>query len=562
MVEPGTYSANPTITLKSKITLRGRETARTILSGGGSGTLVSAGGVVSAIIQNFTFASAAVGIDASNNADIRINNNIFTGMTAAAVQILGAASPSARIINNTFFQNAVAISSNTDIQITNNIFSNSTPAAALSAVPPLLAFTHVTNNDFHNSTNIGFSFDPNDPQSTNIPKPLKPLPDPLFVSTLNNPPDMDLHLKEGSPCINQGTNALGGNSVDGFASDIGAFGGGEADTIPFPVTNVNATKPDESTIEISWNPNLSYQVSGYSVYYGKSPGDREGTGAREGESPIDTTELSMALHDLSATATASLTTPALDKLKIQNESLGLSWSAVPGATGYRIYYSTSNFGPDTDTPLPFDFPPVEVDGGDTTSHTLTGLTNNQPYFVAVSAVSKTTYYIAVTALDTAVTNSFIPGQADESAFSKEFPVGLGAASEGAVSNRQNEYPDVILAQPALPNSRQGCFIATAAYGRYSSPQVQALRDFRDAYLLASGPGRAFVEWYYAHSPAAAAWLNAHPGYKPLVRTALAPAVGLSLVMTRTPFLFKALACLLLALLGGSLVHRQRRPSRS
>jgi hypothetical protein len=87
--------------------------------------------------------------------------------------------------------------------------------------------------------------------------------------------------------------------------------------------------------------------------------------------------------------------------------------------------------------------------------------------------------------------------------------------------------------PVVPNGNQGCFIATAAYGNYSSPEVKILREFRDRYLLTSEPGSAFVRWYYQHSPAAAAFLNAHPGYKPLVRAAITPAVGAALFMTRT-----------------------------
>ncbi len=46
----------------------------------------------------------------------------------------------------------------------------------------------------------------------------------------------------------------------------------------------------------------------------------------------------------------------------------------------------------------------------------------------------------------------------------------------------------------------GCFIATAAFGSYQEHHVWILRQFRDRYLLTSIPGRAFVRFYYSHSP--------------------------------------------------------------
>jgi hypothetical protein len=85
-------------------------------------------------------------------------------------------------------------------------------------------------------------------------------------------------------------------------------------------------------------------------------------------------------------------------------------------------------------------------------------------------------------------------------------------------------------------------------------EVQALRAFRDEFLITNRPGRAFVAWYYRHGPEAAAWLNAHPGYKPLVRAALLPAVGAARFMTQTSLYLKfglamlaAFACVLMYL---------------
>lgn len=70
----------------------------------------------------------------------------------------------------------------------------------------------------------------------------------------------------------------------------------------------------------------------------------------------------------------------------------------------------------------------------------------------------------------------------------------------------------------------GCFIATASFGSESHPLVSVLRRFRDERLLASGPGRSAVGFYYRHSPIPAAWLAGHAWARGLVRAALLPAL--------------------------------------
>jgi hypothetical protein len=75
-------------------------------------------------------------------------------------------------------------------------------------------------------------------------------------------------------------------------------------------------------------------------------------------------------------------------------------------------------------------------------------------------------------------------------------------------------------------SAQGfCFIATAAFGSYEDRYVRVLREFRDRVLLPTSLGRSFVDWYYANSPPAAAYIADHDWARWLARTALWPVIG-------------------------------------
>lgn len=71
----------------------------------------------------------------------------------------------------------------------------------------------------------------------------------------------------------------------------------------------------------------------------------------------------------------------------------------------------------------------------------------------------------------------------------------------------------------------GCFIATAAFGSYLHPKVQILRTFRDEYLLASPPGRAFVKLYYRLSPPVADVVSRHEGLRAVSRVLLTPVIA-------------------------------------
>jgi hypothetical protein len=237
--------------------------------------------------------------------------------------------------------------------------------------------------------------------------------------------------------------------------------------------------------------------------------------------------------------------PVLDEPGIANGTLLLTWSAVPTATKYSVHY-TDIITSVTNT----------IDAGDNLSYALTGLVNGHDYTVTVSAVAQPTYFFSVTAFDHTVvgTNGGTPGTSHESDYSTEVLISIGDPAESPLSNPKTAFPEAIIANPNLPN--KGCFIATAAYGYYSAPQVRALREFRDRYLVTNAPGRAFVRWYYQYGPIGAEYLIAHPRLKPLVRIALMPLVGGAFVMVHTSPVIKIAVMMFIGFVSVYLLQRR------
>ncbi len=532
LVLPGTYVG--AITLTNDVTVHGQETARTFLSmNNGSGPIVTASGSVETSISNFTFINATTGIlVSSNSSTLEIMNNVFAvGTSGTAIQI--QQSPTTKVVNNTFYNNGTAVSADANITIDSNIFANN--GTALAGIPANA--TLITYNLFYEN-------------SINGPTGTFPvMGDPLFA----NPPDFDFHVEEGSPCINAGDPALGANLIDGAPDDIGAYGGPAEDIYPFPVMGLSVTSITASSITLTWDPNLSYLVTndissgGYYVYYGYSSGNYNGTDANSGTapSPIDAGPYSTyTLEDLNP---ASLVppSPVLNQPTPLNSALLLTWSASTGALGYKVHYGITSPGENT------------IDVGNATTYTLTGLTNGQPYRIAVTAYAKATYYMVVQVYD----STFDPTHV--SAYSPEVSATLGQPLESGESNIEINYPDKALSYPGLPNTSGSCFIATAAYGSYTAPEVLILRSFRDRYLLTSVPGRLLVAWYYHYGPYAATYLNAHPAFKPAVRALLMPVVAGAAFTVRTSAALKE--AIVTLVMGSTILFwivRKRRKSSS
>jgi len=95
----------------------------------------------------------------------------------------------------------------------------------------------------------------------------------------------------------------------------------------------------------------------------------------------------------------------------------------------------------------------------------------------------------------------------------------------------------------------GCFIATAAYGSPFERHVQILREFRDRYLMTGVAGRAFVRWYYIHSPRYARIIAGNEVLRTVARVALTPLYGLAYTVVNglLPYIMLAFGLFLLVL---------------
>lgn len=102
--------------------------------------------------------------------------------------------------------------------------------------------------------------------------------------------------------------------------------------------------------------------------------------------------------------------------------------------------------------------------------------------------------------------------------------GEGGSSEGGGEADGNGT----LATSSGGGDRGGsCFIATAAYRSHMEPQVKALREFHDRFLLTNSVGKTFVHFYYTYSPPVADFIARHNTLRAVVRLSLLPLVGVS-----------------------------------
>lgn len=479
----GNYTLN--LNLSKNVNLRGIETANVILKSDGEKPIIQVNDFFSSTIRNFTFIDTAVAFNIINAGSLVIKNNIFrVGSDNTAINI--GEFPNVSIVNNTFYNSGTAIS--VDLLqpsqvIKNNIFSNFDRL-----------FLNVLTGD------VAFNcFDKSVPNYSDAGNN-KVLDDIAFVDADKN----DFHLLESSECVNNGEGSL---DVDGSQTDMGAYGGADADQIPFPISGVNIVENGgDSNVKVSWQQNNDYRISGYKVYYDKETikGLNISSLKNLNSTEVAADVTSVDINDLDTNLTTP-EAPILKSVKPRNAKLQVSWDKVSNANSYVIYYQLEGESEKS------------INVNDTDYYELTNLINGKTYTVSLQAVNEFRYNFQVVGLidnDGEITEGLLINDDTEYRNNLKQP--------GSISNAITAIPEAVVPYPALPN--EGCFIATAAFGYYSHHQVQVLRDFRDNYLLKSTVGRDFVDWYYTYGPYAAAFISEHDYLKPVVRVLLYPLI--------------------------------------
>ncbi len=536
LVEPGTYKEN--LRLPSGVDLVGRETARTLLTPADDTlAIVTFPTVLGTRLSNFTLLGARVGVSVVASSGAEISNVVFYRMGDTG--LVSDVSSAVEAANDVFFENATAIvRGSAATEAVNDIFAGNT--VTLSNASTLVdAYAGVRADCFFGNEDLAVNGIDSGIGAGAV------VGDPLFV----DPAAHDFHLKYGSPCIDAGT---GIDIIDATVADAGVYGGPYADVYPFPVgrPTLSATTGAGAGITVDWSPNLDYRVTnpvtpgGYRLYYRQGaapdpnvPSVYTGTDAAGGRSPspIDVGDVtSYTLSGLAPTTQRPLP-PAPPRAAGRDGAVVLTWDAVSGATGYRVYYGSAAVDEH------------RVEAGAATSYTVTGLTNGTAYRFAVAALQQAAYAIAVTAVDNTPTGH-------ESALSMPATSGVGDPAQSSLSATVSATPEAVVPYPDLP-AKSTC-LAHAAFGAEAAPELLVLRDFRDRILRSLPLGRLATAAYYAASPPAARFLERHAALKPAVRALLWPFVVLALVtLGGSPASWIAVAVLVAAEIA---LHRRVR----
>ena len=115
--------------------------------------------------------------------------------------------------------------------------------------------------------------------------------------------------------------------------------------------------------------------------------------------------------------------------------------------------------------------------------------------------------------------------------------------------------------PAGGGKSGPCFIATAAFGSSLAPAVELLRDFRDAFLLTNGAGRAFVAWYYRVSPPLAELVAGNVALRAAARALLLPVIGFGALALQIGLLWGLILTFAILALAGTGIFRLERAVR-
>jgi len=289
----------------------------------------------------------------------------------------------------------------------------------------------------------------------------------------------------------QAKTALAGLAVTGGRLDAGlAMDFDLAASSPIQPSHVVASKINDSRIELSWLDDSTIE-SGWKLEYRNDPGTSftsranlsssvlgyDDTAAQAGEGTYNGYRVRAynGVGDSAPSAEVKIVTPPLapDNLRVtdQGGTVTIAWTDRSAReTGYRLDRASAGGFFNEIANLP----------ANATQYADNGLTLGTEYQYRARAYS------------------VIAGFSDYSATVVVTP---GESSGG---------------------TRVGCFIATAAYGSALHPKVNALRQFRDSYLLPNLLGRIFVSAYYRISPPLADFIAHHDWLRASVRVLLWP----------------------------------------
>ena len=193
-----------------------------------------------------------------------------------------------------------------------------------------------------------------------------------------------------------------------------------------------------------------------------------------------------------------------------------SWYATASKPGYVLATSST---------FTFSYTAQSVTSTTSTSATSSyqeTTTSVTPTLTTTIVPIPTTTITTVVSTSTLTTSDYTPTTSTQTAM-------VGSTSTTFLDISTTETTSASTTSYPIPLSPQ-CLIATAAYGSPLTPQVQALRNFRDELVLKTFAGsqfmKAFNAWYYSFSPSIAHVISKSPSLAAVVRILIYPLVGI------------------------------------